>query len=261
MKKIVIIFGVLTIFLGSCTVNSHLMLKTDKDFVFDEIPEEQSLEYVIDRGDQLDFRLYSNGGFSVIDMASGTGGAGGNAGAMMMRQGMGIFYIVEPSGKVRLPILGEIEITGMTIRSAQDLLEELYAEFYVEPFIQLNIRNKRVIVFPGSGNNAQVVTLNNNAVTLMEVLAQVGGISGDSKARSIKVMRKIDGQEERDVYKIDLSTIDGLKDGNMVVQANDIIYVEPNANIARGVLRDINPIVSLITTSILLYATIRNITN
>lgn len=259
MKNFIFIFSILSLFLGSCTVNSHLMLKTDKDFVFDEIPEDQSLEYVIDRGDQLDFRLYSNGGFSVIDIASGTGG-GGSAN-MMMRQTMVVFYIVEPSGKVKLPILGEVDVVGMTIRKAQDYLEELYAEYYVEPFIQLNIRNKRVIVFPGSGNNAQVVTLNNNAVTLIEVLAQVGGISGDSKARSIKVMRKIEGQEKRDVYKIDLSTIDGLKDGNMVVQANDIIYVEPNANIARGVLRDINPIVTLFTTSILLYATIRNLTN
>ncbi len=259
MKKIVFIFSILSLFFGSCTVNSHLMLKTDKDFVFDEIPEEQSLEYVIDKGDQLDFRLYSNGGFSVIDMASGTDGSGGNVN--VMRQSMGIFYIVEPTGKVRLPILGEVEVVGLTIRSAQDLLEQLYAEFYVEPFIQLNIRNKRVIVFPGSGNNAQVVTLNNNAVTLMEVLALVGGISRDSKARSIKVMRKIEGKEKRDVYKIDLSTIDGLKDGNMIVQANDIIYVEPNPNIAREVLQDINPIVSLITTSILLYATIRNLTN
>lgn len=257
MKNFLMIIIVIGSLFVSCTVNSHVMLKTPKDFVFDEIPTEQNLEYVISEGDLLDFRLYSNGGFAVIDIASGTGGSGSNA----VRQTLSVSYLVEPSGNAKLPILGDIHLKGKTIREAQDYLEELYSEFYVDPFLQLNVKNKRVIIFPGTGSNAKVVTLQNNTVTLLEVLAQVGGISKDSKAKTIKLMRVVEGKEEREIYKINLSTIYGLNDGDMVVQANDIIYVEPNANIAREILQDITPIISLFTSSVLLYVTIKTLPN
>jgi polysaccharide export outer membrane protein len=254
MKKIIYLFCLITIALSSCTVNSHLMLKTPKDFVFDSIPTEQNTEYVISGGDQLDFRLYSNGGFSLIDISSGTGG-----GTNVQRMTVNIFYQVQPDGTAKLPILGDVHLAGLSIREAQDTLEKIYSDFYVDPFLQLNVRNKRVIVFPGTGSNAQVVTLQNNTVTLLEVLAQVGGISRDSKAKTIKLMRIVEGTNEREVYKIDLSTIEGLPQGDIIVQADDIIYVEPNANIAREVLQDITPIVSLVSSTALLYVTIKNL--
>jgi len=231
------------------------MLKTPKDFVFDEIPTEQNLEYVLSPGDQLDFRLYSNGGFAVIDMASGTGGSAN----LQRAAALSVSYLVEPNGKVKLPILGDVHMIGKTVREAQDYLEELYSEYYVDPFLQLNIKNKRVIVFSGTGSGAQVVTLQNNTVTLLEVLAQVGGISRDSKANTIKLIRTVPEKHKREVYKIDLSKIEGLPQGDLIVQADDIIYVEPNANIAREILQDITPVISLVTTSILFYVTLTNI--
>jgi polysaccharide biosynthesis/export protein len=51
---------------------------------------------------------------------------------------------------------------------------------------------------------------------------------------------------------MDLSTIDGIYQGDLIVQANDIIYVEPNPEIARELLRDLTPIISLITSTLLL---------
>jgi polysaccharide export outer membrane protein len=237
------------------------MLKTPKDFVFDSIPENTVDEYVISPGDQIQFRLFSNGGFSVIDIASGAGSGNGNNSSVALARNINVSYLVQNDGNVKIPILGETPITGKTILEAQAYLEELYSSFYVDPFLQLNVMNKRVIVFPGSGSSAQVVTLQNNTTTLMEVLAQVGGISSNSKASTIKVMRIIDGKEEREVYKIDLSKISGLPDGDMVILADDIIYVEPNANIAREILQDIAPIISLVSSTVVFYFTMRNLVN
>lgn len=258
MFKYLVIFGVLvSAAMSSCTVNSHLMLKTPKDFVFDSIPENSNDQYAITPGDQLQFRLYSNGGFAVIDMASGKGG--GNTNAIMRT--MNITYLVKPDGNAYLPVLGDVQLVGMTIIDAQTYLEELYAEYYVDPFLQLNVANKKVIVFPGSGSNAQWITLQQNSVTLLEVLAQVGGITKESKAKSVKVMRVVEGKEEREVYLIDLSTIDGLKDGDMILQADDIVYVQPNANIAREVLQDVSPIITVISSTIVFYLTLKNFVN
>jgi polysaccharide export outer membrane protein len=81
------------------------------------------------------------------------------------------------------------------------------------------------MVFIG-GNLAKVITMANEKTTLIEALALSGGIPPLSKAHNIKIIRG--DLSNPIVYQIDLSTLEGAKlGGSMVIQANDIIYVEP----------------------------------
>jgi polysaccharide export outer membrane protein len=228
------------------------MLKTPRDFVFDTPPEIPQEEYIISPHDILKFKLYSNNGFIIIDLASGTKSNNSSFGQT-------ISYTVDHDGVTSLPILGDVKISENTIREAITLLEEKYSAFYVDPFIQLEVINKRVVVFPGTGSDAQVVTIENNSTKLIEVLGFVGGISTKGKAARIKILRET--KEKREIYLVDLSTIDGIKDADMIVQANDIIYVEPVADIAREVISDISPIISLLSSSLIIWVTVRNLSN
>jgi polysaccharide biosynthesis/export protein len=88
-------------------------------------------------------------------------------------------------------------------------------------------------------------------------LALVGGITSNSKASRIKIVRQT--KVKKEVYLVDLSTIEGIKAGSMIVQANDIIYVEPNPNIAREALADIAPVISLFSTALLVWVTLSNL--
>jgi len=67
-------------------------------------------------------------------------------------------------------------------------------------------------------------------------------------------MRKIDG--ERFIYTLDLSTIDGLKYVDMIVQANDYIYVEPTPELGKEISEDIVPVVSLISSAVFILSAI-----
>lgn len=241
-------------FWSSCTINSHVMLKTPKDYVFDTPPDKPVDEYIISVNDILQFRLFANDGFQLIDIAAGQAGAGSQQ-AIAARTN--INYVVQTDSLARLPILGNINIVGKTIVEAEAFLQAEYAKFYVEPFVILTITNKRVIVFPGTGSSASVVSLANNNTNLIEVLALVGGIAGNSKASRIKIVRQT--KVKKDVYLVDLSTIEGIKAGSMIVQANDIIYVEPNPNLAREALADITPVLSLLSTALLVWATFSNL--
>ncbi len=204
----------------------------------------------------LQFRLFANDGFQLIDIAAGQAD-GGSQQALAARSN--INYVVQADSLARLPILGNINIVGKTIVEAEAFLQAKYAKFYVSPFVILNITNKRVIVFPGTGSSAKVVSLSNNNTTLIEVLALVGGISANSKANRIKIVRQT--KTKKDVYLIDLSTIEGIQEGSIIVQANDIIYVEPNPNLAREALGDITPIVSLLSSALFIWATLTTIKN
>lgn len=235
---------------SSCNINSSIMLRTKKDFRYSIPPVAgQSPEYRISSNDILEFRIFTNDGFKLIDLTSMTDFS--SQGAAVNRAFMSQQYLVEHDGMVKLPVVGRVNVKGMTIRQAELFLEEKYSESYIKPFVLMNVVNRRVIVFPGQHGSARVVPLINNNTTLIEALALAGGISQIGKANKIKLIRGELSNPE--VFLIDLSTIDGIKQADLVLQANDIIYVEPRRRIAQGVVAEIAPVVSILTSALLLF--------
>jgi polysaccharide export outer membrane protein len=107
------------------------------------------------------------------------------------------------------------------------------------------------LVFPGSGGAGKVVTLENENTSLIEALALAGGITETGKAYKIKLIRG--DHRNPQVQLIDLSTVEGLRQSNLQLQANDIIYVEPVPRISQHVLSQITPIIGIITSVLLIY--------
>lgn len=240
------IFYILIVILSaltSCGVNSNLMLKTPKGvpFKYDSIPMKPKDEYRISIDDKISFTISNNLGHKIIENQTGIGGV--NTTAIGTRE---IDYTVNNEGIVNLPIVGEVKVHNLTIGQCEDTLAKLYAKEHQQPFVQVKVTNQRVIVFPGGGSDAKVIPLLNSNTTLMEALAQAGGISDRGRANSIKLMRKNGGK--REVYLIDLSTIDGLKYTDMIIQSNDYIYIEPDPQIGKETLERVAPFVSILSS-------------
>lgn len=257
----------LLIFITSCGINSDIMFRgKGAEVIKDDIPLYSDEPYVLAADDRFFFSLFVNDGKRQLDMRAGVemgvtpdgaqGGAQGNQMMMMMRGQMGIDYLINPDGYVQLPILGKVNITGLTIEEAQDTLAEMYSIEYNQPFVQLEVTNRRAVVFTGGGGKASVVPILNNNTTLMEVLALAGGVEARGRVRKIKIMRRAEGK--RLIYEIDMSTLEGLKYADMIIQANDYIYVQPVPYIGRELLAEISAITSLLTSSIFLYSLISN---
>ena len=85
----------------------------------------------------------------------------------------------------------------------------------------------------------------------MEAIALAGGIADRGRADKIKLMRNLD--TSRVVYVLDLSTINGLKYADMIVQANDYIYVEPNEQLGREAVQSAAPVVSLLSSALIIF--------
>lgn len=248
MQKL-LYFSVCLLFLSSCSwLNPSIMLKTTKDYAYAQKPDStNAVNYKISPNDIIEFSLYSNDGFKLVDLTSIAG-----AGSNVYKVQNSMEYLVESGGEVKLPVLGNIKISGYTITEAQTFLEEKYAAFYVRPYVILKVVNKRVIVFPGSAGDAKVIPLLNNNTTLIEGIALAGGLADDGKAKMVKLIRENKGAH--DVYLIDLSMIEGIKQGSMVLQANDIIYVEPRRRYTIRFLQEAAPIISIITSAFILYS-------
>jgi len=261
-----IIIATILIIVSSCTINSNRMLRTPKNYEFDKIENELSeLEYQIDVNDQLTFQLYTNNGFQLIDMFSATAN-GGIQTQRMMQSGVagaglgsgGGLYLVRIDSLIEFPIIGDINLVGKTIKEAEIYLENIFSEFYVDPFIVLGVSTRRVFLFSGSsGGEASVVNLGFNNMTLFEVLASAGGISSSNSSKKIKIIRRT--KEGIKIFNADLSTINGINEGNMIMQSHDIIYITPNFNLGSEIAQDINSVFSFISTISIVWLTLTQI--
>ena len=103
-----------------------------------------------------------------------------------------------------------------------------------------------------------VVRIQNEYTTVIEALAMAGGISDRGKAHKIKVLRG--NLNNPEVYKLDLSTVEGMKEANLIyVRANDIIYVEPSYFAGKQILQTTSSILGLVTSLIVTYVLVLNL--
>jgi polysaccharide biosynthesis/export protein len=176
--------------------------------------------YKIQPDDFLEIDLYANKGERAIDfnIPKSESSIPTTSGSRFTPK-----YLVQANGKVDLPMIGEIFLQGYTLHQADSTLQKAYVPYYAEPFVLTRFSNKRVTVL---GAINQVVPLNNQHMTVMEVLALAGGISNATRIRNIRLLRG-DLNKNPEVYVIDLSTIQGMKNSQLQVRENDIIYVEP----------------------------------
>jgi len=251
--KLIFIFSIIVLIMNSCAnFNSNAMFKIPKDgsFVYDSLVMSPKDDYKLSEGDRFSFKFSTNEGEKIIFSQSGVSNLEGvNLGV----GNIGNFdYLVRQDGKANLPLIGEIYVKGLTVTKLEDTLTKILSNNFINPYVQIRISNQRVVVFGGRGD-AQVVNLSNTNTTLLEAIAQAGGIDETGKAFSIKIMRRSE-IGKREIYKIDLSTIKGIKEADMIVQGNDYIYIDYKPRIASSILGEIGPWLGLATTSLTLVA-------
>jgi polysaccharide export outer membrane protein len=197
-------------------------------------------EYKLAPNDELTITISNNLGEEMIDPVN-----------KMTASYRGIITYIESDSLAKLPVLGRINLTGMTVREAEDSLEKQYSAFNQKCFVRVSVTNKRVTVFSGStGSAGKVIKLDNPNTTLLEAIAMAGGVN-DGRAHKVKLIRG--DLKNPQLYIIDLSTIEGMRKANLVLQANDIIYVEPRARIPEKIIATLAPYLTLLTTALLVY--------
>ena len=243
MIKQIVLFVTMALLATSCKfLNPSQMLKAPKDYQYEPLPKTKEVETRLNPNDQISMILLTNDGFKLLDLI-GEDRINNNQLANT------ISYRVEFDGLVNIPILGRVKLGGLTMREAEMFLEEEFAKYYIQPFVMLRITNRKVMVFNGSDGQAQVVQLVDENTNLLRVIAQSGGVTKTGRAYDIKVIR---GEfSEPKVFHFDIRKIDGLKESDFMMQSNDIVYVTPSPQVARTLLTEVGPYLSLLTTLLL----------
>lgn len=288
--------------LGSCATarvhQQNILFRTDGAGRIDtaklrDVVNRAERNYIIQPNDYLDVRVYTNNGERILDPngelmfgaagggVGGVGGAGrqavGRSGAgqgrqqqQQQNQGSIAEFLVQRDGIVKLPMVNYQRVAGLTLLQADSMLQRKYTEFYKDVFVTTRVTNNRLIVLGAtSGGSGQVIYMQNDNMTLLEVLAQAGGIDGafvgtggGGRAGRADNIRLIRGDlKNPQVQIIDLTTIDGMRRANLQVEPNDIVYVEPIRRPFYEGLQDAAPLFALIGSISAVISTIYFVSN
>ena len=232
-------------FLSSCrSLTSNRMFKTKSNYDYSEFKVSQK-EYIIQPFDKLSLKIFTNKGDRLIDIKG-----------VSRNMEDPLHYTIEYDGQVKVPTLGRIPLGGMTIREAEKFLEREYQDYFKDPFVFIEVTNKRVIIFASGSSNGQVVSFSSDNFSLIEALAESGGITDYGKAYKIKLLRGDLNNPE--IFHFNIRNMEDIKSVNFQLQSNDIIYVEDRPRYATTMLKEITPYLTLFTSIFTVYLLVSN---
>jgi polysaccharide export outer membrane protein len=103
--------------------------------------------------------------------------------------------VVRPDGKISLPLAGNIQAEGMTVKQLQDAISEKLKDYVTAPVVTVTvvkILSKSVSVV-GQVQKSGIFSLG-SPMTVMELLARAGGLTLDAKPKKIKIIRMENGK-------------------------------------------------------------------
>jgi len=136
--------------------------------------------------------------------------------------------LVDSQGYAKFPIIGSTKVAGYYEEDLAKHIEKLYSEYIINPKINLNVINKRIVVL-GEVKNPGVVEITNETMNLFEVIAKRGGISKIGKRNGVVILRG--DMKNPEVSMVDLTDMRSILQHNMMLEPNDIVYIVPNLNI------------------------------
>lgn len=136
-------------------------------------------------------------------------------------------FPVDRHGNIRIPTLGTVKVLGLTLEEIRlKLKEKLLNEYFkteANIFITVKLAGLRYTTLGEIGSGSQVIY--KEQVSIMEAIANAGGISLYGKRRSVKILRQY--PEGQRLHRIDLTKITAVNSPFYYIQPNDLIIVDP----------------------------------
>ena len=157
-------------------------------------------------------------------------------------------FVVNEKGELKLPLIGTVNLTGLTIAETVTLMETKFKEYIDEPIVTIKKLNFKVTIL-GEVNKPGTYPIANEKATLLEVLGLGGDLSTFGDRKNIHIIRT-ENSKTKDLY-VDLTDPNSLTAETYYLHPDDVIYVSP---VKRRAFANISPTVlvftSIVTTGI-----------
>ena len=140
-------------------------------------------------------------------------------------------YLVDNEGKISFPVLGELELGGLTKKQAEQMIK-LKPYMKEAPIVTVRMVNYKISVI-GEVTRPGTFTISNEKVNLLEALAMAGDMTVYGLRDNVKLIRE-DATGKQEIITLDLNKSETILSPYYWLQQNDIVYVTPNKAKARN---------------------------
>ncbi|MGO4770128.1 polysaccharide biosynthesis/export family protein [Flavobacterium sp. W22_SRS_FK3] len=165
-------------------------------------------------------------------------------------------YLVDRSGNIEFPVLGKLQVGGLSRTEVLQLLKDKVGVYIKNPIINLRITNFKISL-QGEVNVPGTYSVASERVTLIEALSMAKDLTIYGKRHNILIIREMNGVKSYN--RVDITKADFINSPFYYLAQNDVVYVQPN-NVkvnASAVGPNTSVIISavslLITISVLLF--------
>ncbi len=146
-------------------------------------------------------------------------------------------YLVSNAGTITFPVLGEIQVLGMThAELAAELQKRLRDQGHIlDAVVTVKLMNFKVSVLGDVANPGQIMATGER-LTIFEALSMVGDLTIYGQRTNVMVIREENGV--RTIGELDLSSKDVFNSPYYYLHQNDVVYVEPNMKKKKTAMRD-----------------------
>ncbi|MDN3723953.1 polysaccharide biosynthesis/export family protein [Aequorivita sp. SDUM287046] len=160
-------------------------------------------------------------------------------------------YLTAQDGSIDFPILGRIQVVGLTRVELSELLAKRISEYVKEPIVTIRILNFKVSLL-GEVNRPGTYNFEGERLTLPAALGLAGDMTIYGRRDNVLVIRD-DGKTKNYKY-LDMRSANVLNSEYYYLQQNDVVYVEPNRAQVQGSSFNRNTAIYVSIASLLLSA-------
>ena len=169
---------------------------------------------VLKTGDKITVSIYGHN-----DLSVGSVNTVYNA-----TQETGNYLVLDNDGKVNLPKLGRVKLSGLNVKEANYFLEQQYSLILTNPVINTRILNHYVTIL-GEVKTPGKYQLDNEGTTLIQLLGEAEGLTAYAEATHVELIRTINGEPVK--LRMDFTSMTSWQQKKVPLLPNDIIYVAP----------------------------------
>lgn len=248
----IIIFSLITYSCRNYKDLSYFGAESDAEAkIYHEIDRPQ--EYIIKTNDNLYISILSlNPELNAIynpaipanagNLGGVSGGTSSNYGEPSSQYLNG--YIVNNTGYIDLPVIGQILVDGLTIPEAESKIKLRASEFLKEPSVKVKLLSFKVTVL-GEVSNPGIYYNYNISFTVLDAISLANGNTDFSNISKVRVLRQT--QAGIVAHRLNLQNYDFLSSEAFYLQPDDVIYIEP-AKYKNVALK--TPVVTLMLTTV-----------
>ena len=142
-------------------------------------------------------------------------------------------YLVNNDGFIDFPVLGRLQVGGLTKNEAENLIREKLGDYLREtPIVTVRMSNYKIAVL-GEVARPGMFTVNNEKVNIFEALAMAGDLTVWGLRDNVKLIRE-DATGKREIINLNLNNAEIVTCPYYYLQQNDILYVSPNKTKAKN---------------------------